>query len=108
MDIPANSSPTLAPIADSKGYAVHNLDGDCCPAVVDPAVFYGTLLFLALGTSYIVSLLAFSTITNAINQIIAIIQGILGRRRRKRRRRRGSNPLFSTLRFSSAAMLGGY
>ena len=74
-------------------------------------MFYGTLLFLALGTGYIVSLLAFSTATNIVAQINAFIQGILAllglgrRRKRRRRRRRRSSRFFPTLRFSSA-MLG--
>ena len=66
-------------------------------------MFYGTLLFLALGTGYIVSLLAFSTVTNIVAQITAFIQGILGGRKRRRRRR--SSRFFPTLRFSST-MLG--
>ena len=65
-------------------------------------MFYGTLLFLALGTGYIVSLLAFSTVTNIVAQITAFIQGILGGRKRRRRR---SSRFFPTLRFSST-MLG--
>ena len=86
-----------------EGYAVHSLDGECCPAVVDKSIFFGTLAFIAAGTAYLVTALLgnavlngldlaalTAAITDAINNgvaaitgIIAAITGAVGKRRRR-------------------------
>ena len=80
-----------------EGCAVHSLDGECCPAVVDPVVFYGTLAFLTLGTVFLVSLVTFATVANIIAQIQAFIAAILALLGIGRRRRRRSFTRFSSV-----------
>ena len=49
------------------GYAVHSLDDECCPAVVDKATFFGTLAFIAAGATYLVTLLLTNAVANGLN-----------------------------------------
>ena len=49
------------------GYAVHSLDDECCPAVVDKATFFGTLAFIAAGATYLVTLLLTNAVVNGLN-----------------------------------------
>ena len=94
-----------------EGYAVHSLDGECCPAVVDKSIFFGTLAFIAAGTAYLVTALLgnallnglnldgitaaitnlINTLTaqaaniqNAVNTLIETIQGLIPGKRRRR------------------------
>ena len=87
-----------------EGYAVHSLDGECCPAVVDPIVFYGTLAFLTLGTGFLVLLVTFSTIANVIAQIQAFINAILALLGIGRRRRRRSSTRFPSVMLGRLAL----
>ena len=106
------------------GYAVHSLDDECCPAVVDKATFFGTLAFIAAGATYLVTLLLTNAVANGlniaglinqlqnlinINGIVAAVQNqvaqvqaaiagiqniIAGFGRRRRRRSRSFSPVF--------------
>ena len=51
----------------TDGYAVHSLDDECCPAVVDKATFLGTLAFIAAGATYLVTLLLTNAVLNGLN-----------------------------------------
>ena len=61
------AAPSFYSSGSVDGYAVHSLDDECCPAVVDKATFLGTLAFIAAGATYLVTLLLTNALVNGLN-----------------------------------------
>ena len=61
------AAPSFYSSGSVDGYAVHSLDDECCPAVVDKATFLGTLAFIVAGATYLVTLLLTNALVNGLN-----------------------------------------